>query len=148
MLNKPVLNVVVVASTFVLPVLSQSTDPRANDINGNGPPAWVASRDQKGSTPAPTKEEQKRAATERPVSGFVTDAEGKPVSGAIVQLKNTRTLQVRSFITREKGDYYFAGLSKDVDYELKAQSQGKTSAPKTLSSFDPKAAPVINLQIK
>jgi hypothetical protein len=92
--------------------------------------------------------DKKKAASERPVTGFVTDAEGKPVVGAIVQLKNTRTLQVRSFITREKGDYYFAGLSKDVDYELKAQLNGHSSPSRTLSSFDPKEQPVMNLQIK
>jgi hypothetical protein len=113
-------------------------------MNGNGPPAWTLSDGKKG----PSREDQKRAATERSLSGFVTNAEGKPVAGAVVQLKNTRTLQVRSFITREKGDYYFSGLSKDVDYELKAQSKGQTSSSKTLSSFDSKAKPVINLQIK
>lgn len=124
----------------------QRPDPKANDQTGNGPPAVVlgGSQGDKGGSAA----DKKKAASERPVSGFVTDADGKPVTGAIVQLKNTRTLQVRSFITREKGDYYFAGLSKDVDYELKAQLEGHTSAAKTLSSFDPKEQPVINLQIK
>src|SRR5450631_654411 len=71
---------------------------------------------------------------ERSVSGGVTDANGDPVPGAVVQLKNTRTLQVRSFIAKEKGDYYFAGLSKDVDYEIKAELNGKSSAARTLSS--------------
>jgi hypothetical protein len=113
---------------------------------GNGPPAFTLSQGQKDS--GQTKEEKKRAATERSLSGFVTDAQGKAVAGAVVQLKNTRTLQIRSFITRDKGDYYFSGLSKDVDYELKAQSKGHTSDSKTLSSFDSKAKPVINLQIK
>lgn len=143
MLNKSVVPVILLAGVLALPAFSQSTDPKSGD--GNGPPAWVASS---GSKDDRTKDEKKRAATERPVSGFVTDADGKPVSGAIVQLKNTRTLQVRSFITREKGDYYFAGLSKDVDYELKAQSEGKASSARTLSSFDTKPAPVVNLQIK
>jgi len=143
MLNKSVRRVALAASAFVIPAISQSTDPKAGDANG--PPAWVATT---GSKDDRTKDEKKRAAMERPVSGFVTDADGKPLANAVVQLKNTRTLQVRSFITRDKGDYYFAGLSKDVDYELKAQSAGKTSSAKTLSSFDTKPAPVINLQIK
>jgi hypothetical protein len=142
MLYRPVVRILAAAAVFTVSVLCQSTDPKAGD--GNGPPAWTLSNGQKG----PSKEDQKRAATERSLSGFVMDADGKTIAGAVVQLKNTRTLQVRSFITREKGDYYFSGLSKDVDYELKAQSQGKTSSSKTLSSFDSKAAPVINLQIK
>jgi hypothetical protein len=82
------------------------------------------------------------------LAGFVTDTDGKPIVGAVVQLKNTRTLQVRSYITRDKGDYYFSGLNKDVDYEVKAQSEGRTSPTRTLSSFDTKPQPVLNLQIK
>src|SRR3569833_586256 len=144
MFNRPLVRILAAAAVFTLPVLCQSTDPKAGDMSGNGPPAWTLSNGQKG----PSKEDQKRAATERALSGFVTDADGKAIPGAVVQLKDTRTLQVRSFITREKGDYYFSGLSKDVDYDLKAQSKGKTSSSKTLSSFDSKAAPVINLQIK
>jgi hypothetical protein len=115
---------------------------------GSGPPAVTLSQGQAQSTPPSTSSDKKKAAAERPVSGFVTDADGKPVAGAVVQLKNTRTLQVRSFITREKGDYYFSGLSKDVDYELKAELNGKSSSARTLSSFDSKAEPVINLQLK
>ena len=53
---------------------------------------------------------------EKSVSGVVTDEEGNPVPGAVVQLKNTKTLQVRSFIAKEQGEYYFHGLATDVDY--------------------------------
>jgi hypothetical protein len=101
-----------------------------------------------GQAPPQRPPKGEKASTERPVSGFVTDADGKPVVGAVVQLKNTRTLQVRSFITRDKGDYYFSGLSKDVDYELKAEFSGRSSPTRTLSSFDTKAEPTINLQLK
>ncbi len=128
-----------------LPAVSQnSPDPKSSDGLGNGPPAYTNARDNK----AGTSEEQKRAAAERPVSGFVTDAEGKPAAGAVVQLKNTKTLQVRSYITHEKGEYFFTGLSKDVDYELKASMSGHASTPHTLSSFDSRTQPVINLQLK
>ena len=144
--NRIALQLTLLAVAAIVPAWSQTTDPKASDTNGNGPPAWVLSQGQGDGKP--TKDEKKQAAAERPVSGFVTDADGKPVVGAIVQLKNTRTLQVRSFITREKGDYYFAGLSKEVDYELKAQSSGHTSTIRTLSSFDTKAQPVLNLQLK
>jgi len=85
---------------------------------------------------------------ERSVSGVVTDAGNSPVSGAVVQLKNLKTLQVRSFIAREKGDYYFRGLSTDVDYELKAESNGHSSATRTLSSFDSHTEATVNLQLK
>jgi hypothetical protein len=117
---------------------------------GNPPPALTLTGDGKDPdlNQKPTAAEKKKSALERPVSGVVTDADGKPIVGAVVQLKNLRTLQVRSFITREKGDYFFSGLSKDTDYELKALNKGQFSTPRTLSSFDTKAQPVLNLQVK
>jgi len=145
MTNKMAIQIAVLAAAAIVPCLSQSSDPKATDANGNGPPAVVITH---GTGETQTKDEKKKAASERPVSGVVTDADGKPLEGAIVQLKNTRTLQVRSFITREKGDYYFAGLNKDVDYEVKAVMNGHASATRTLSSFDPKPVPILDLQIK
>jgi len=85
---------------------------------------------------------------ERSVSGIVTDASGNPVPGAVVQLKNMKTLQVRSFIAKDKGDYYFNGLSTDVDYQLLAQANGKESAPRTISTFDSHPQVVMNFQLK
>jgi hypothetical protein len=85
---------------------------------------------------------------EKSVSGIVTDANGSPVPGAVVQLKNTKTLQVRSFIAKEMGEYFFQGLATDVDYELKADANGKSSGSKTLSSFDSHTEARVNLQLK
>jgi Carboxypeptidase regulatory-like domain len=84
----------------------------------------------------------------RSVQGVVSNAEGDAVNGAVVQLKNTKTLQIRSFITRDNGTYYFHGLGKDVDYELRADYQGSTSGAKTLSSFDSRKLAIINLKLK
>src|SRR5215472_7229188 len=39
----------------------------------------------------------------RVVQGVVSDAGENPVDGAVVQLKNTKTLQIRSFITKDHG---------------------------------------------
>jgi hypothetical protein len=85
---------------------------------------------------------------EKSVSGIVTDAGGNPVPGAIVQLKNMKTLQVRSFIAKEMGEYYFQALATDADYELKADSNGKSSGPRILSSFDSHLEAKINLQLR
>ena len=83
----------------------------------------------------------------RTVQGTVTSAEDAPVSGAVVQLKNTKTLQIRSFIAKEDGSYYFNGLSPDVDYELRAEYQGSSSSTKTMSSFDTRKTVTINLKL-
>ena len=89
-----------------------------------------------------------KAPAERAVSGVVTNDDGQPVPGAIVQMKNMKTLQVRSFIAKEKGEYYFNGLSTDIDYQFTAEWNGKTSATRTLSVFDSHPAVVLNLQLK
>src|SRR4051812_15569704 len=84
----------------------------------------------------------------RTVAGTVSDAQDAAVSGAVVQLKNSKTLQVRSFITQEKGAYQFHGLDPNVDYSLKAEFQGASSPVRTLSAFDSRKQPVINLKIE
>src|SRR2546422_3866098 len=48
--------------------------------------------------------------------------------------KNLKSLQIRSFITKDDGTYHFYELSPDVDYELKADFQGAASGSKTLRS--------------
>ncbi len=83
----------------------------------------------------------------RSVEGAVYDGHDRPVEGAIVKLKNTKTLQVRSFITQRDGTYYFHGLSTDVDYELKAEHGEASSDTKTLSVFDSRRKAVINLKL-
>lgn len=83
----------------------------------------------------------------RSVQGTVSDANDSAVDGAVVQLKNTKTLQIRSFITKDHGAYYFHGLSPDVDYELRAEYQDKTSPVRTLSTFDSRKEAIINLKL-
>jgi hypothetical protein len=90
---------------------------------------------------------QKDDANTRSVQGVVTSPDDSAVDGAVVQLKNTKTLQIRSFITKEGGTFVFQGLSPDVDYELKADHQGSSSQAKTLSSFDSRKKAVINLKL-
>jgi hypothetical protein len=46
------------------------------------------------------------------------------------------------------GDYYFHGLSTDVDYELKAEYNGRSSATRTLSTFDTRPDAKVDLQVK
>jgi len=95
-----------------------------------------------------TKKEKRQAATERVVQGHVSDPEDKFINGAVVQLKDLRSLQVRSFITQTDGEYHFSSLKIDNDYQLKADFNGMTSGWKTLSVFDTRKVPVINLKLE
>jgi hypothetical protein len=91
--------------------------------------------------------QKKGEETTRSVEGIVTTADDAPAPGAVVQLKNTKTLQIRSFIAKENGAYYFHELSPDVDYELRADLQGTSSGAKTLSTFDSRKKATINLKL-
>jgi hypothetical protein len=84
----------------------------------------------------------------RSVNGVVTDAASQVVAKAVVQLKDTKSLQIRSFITNTDGSYHFAGLSPNVEYQLKAEYQGAFSGKKTLSVFNSKKSVTINLKLK
>ncbi len=84
----------------------------------------------------------------REAEGTVINSSGRPVDRAVVQLKDTKSLQIQSFITDATGHYHFAGLSTDVEYQLKADYNGATSGWKTLSLFNTKKVATINLKLK
>jgi len=83
----------------------------------------------------------------RSVEGVVSNPDDSPAVGAVVQLENTKTQQIRSFITQQDGKYHFFELSTEVDFRLKADHNGATSGHKTLSSFDGRKKAVINLKL-
>lgn len=83
----------------------------------------------------------------RTLQGTVTVGD-QPASEAIVYLKNTRTLAVKTFIADKSGAYRFSSLSPNVDYEVYAEQNGKRSDTKTLSNFDSRKVAYINLRIK
>jgi hypothetical protein len=91
---------------------------------------------------------QQRAPAQRVVQGKVTDGANAPIKGAVVYLKDTRSLAVKSYFSDDEGNYRFGQLSQNTDYEVWAENNGKKSAVKTVSSFDSKSQFVINLKIE
>ena len=92
------------------------------------------------------KKIKKEEATLRAVQGTVFDADDKPVVGAIVQLKDVRTLQMRSYITKVDGEYHFSSLKIDDDYEVEARNNHMTSGAKKISIFDNRKIVIQNLK--
>ena len=90
---------------------------------------------------------QQRGPAQRVVQGKVVDAANAPIKGAVVYLKDSRTLAVKSFFSDDEGGYRFGQLSQNSDYEIWAEFNGKKSAVKTISSFDNKNLFYINLKI-
>src|ERR1017187_8520669 len=91
---------------------------------------------------AQDRKQKKEDASTRVVQGTVMDPDENFVNGAVVQLKDMRTLTVRSFNTQQNGAYHFSGLKVDDDYQLKAEYNGMASPWKTLSVFDSRKVPV------
>ena len=93
------------------------------------------------------KNKEKDDPTIRTLQGQVNDPDDKPVAGAVVQLKDTKTLQVRSFITQADGGYRFSGLRADTDYEVKADYNGMSSDNRRLSNFDTRKIATVILKL-
>jgi hypothetical protein len=86
--------------------------------------------------------------TIRMVEGVVLDQHSHPVAHAAVQLENDWTHQIRSYITQADGEYHFAGLDGDYDYQLTAEYDGLRSHVRKLSKFDSRQQPKIDLTIR
>jgi hypothetical protein len=84
----------------------------------------------------------------RAVQGKVLAPNGEELKGAVVQIKDTRTLWVRSYISEKDGSYQFVGLNPDADYEIFAKYRGRSSSTKTVSQFDSGQLVKIDLVIK
>lgn len=95
-----------------------------------------------------SREERREEANSRAVQGIVTGVGSAPAQGAVVMLKDLKTLQVRSFITQTDGTYHFSGLKADVDYELTAKSGDDSAGPRKLSVFDSRKEAIINFQLE
>ncbi len=89
---------------------------------------------------------QKKEPTVRLIQGTVTDKNDKPLSNAVVYLKDEKTLQVKSFLTDEQGRFRFGQLSMSTDYDVWADLGGTHSKTKTISSFNSK--PTIDYTLK
>lgn len=93
-------------------------------------------------------EKRKDDGTVRTLQGTVKLPDDSPIEAAVVKLKNVKTLQVRSFITKPDGSYLFGGLSTNADYEIWADHDGKSSETRTLSVFDSRKIAIINLKVE
>ena len=100
---------------------------------------------QFGGGVAPEKKE--KPITSRNLSGQITDNNDNPISDAIVYLKDTKTLSIKSYVSQKDGSYRFNALSMNNDYEVYAQKNEKKSPTKKLSQFDSRGEPRINLKI-
>ncbi len=84
----------------------------------------------------------------REVKGVVRDQYGHPLRGAVVQIENTATLEVRSYVTGESGEFHFAGILTNADYELRPKYHAQWGETRRLSKFDSHNPAVVNLTVR
>jgi hypothetical protein len=85
--------------------------------------------------------------TSRSVSGTVLSKNDAALNGAVVYLKNTKTLAIKSYIADDRGQFRFNSLSSNVDYELYAEYNGVRSGTKTVSAFDNRKSVELTLHV-
>jgi hypothetical protein len=83
----------------------------------------------------------------RSLTGMVVDKSGNALPGAVVQIENTKTLDVRTWITDKSGHYCFNELSGDIDYTVRAHYRRSWSRSRTLSKFNSKEKPELTLVV-
>ncbi|MBV9180486.1 MAG: carboxypeptidase regulatory-like domain-containing protein [Acidobacteria bacterium] len=82
------------------------------------------------------KDKDKDTRPGRLLTGKVLDKQDNTLANAIVYVTDTRTRAVKTFIVGNDGVYRFPALASNVDYEVYAQLNGKTSDTKRVSQFD------------
>jgi hypothetical protein len=84
----------------------------------------------------------------RTLVGHVVDDREQPLAKAIVYVKNTKNLAIKTYISEPDGTFRFSGLAPNIDYEVYAEHQGARSDTKTLSGFDSRRQVNMTLKIK
>jgi hypothetical protein len=91
--------------------------------------------------PPPAKE------TGRVIRGRVTDKNGEPVNGAMVEARAPGGSPVTA-ATDEQGIYSIAGLKLTADYEVRARKDGLTPATRKLSQYDSRKEVYLNFLLR
>jgi hypothetical protein len=96
-----------------------------------------------GATFAKDKEPQSPG---RLLTGKVLDKQDNPLANSVVYVTDTRSHAVKTYIVGADGSYRFPALSANVDYEVYAQLNGKTSDTKRVTQFDDRK--VVNVVLR
>ncbi|MBI3896336.1 MAG: carboxypeptidase regulatory-like domain-containing protein [Acidobacteria bacterium] len=123
---------------FTLGLLAQNPRDPSDPKGFQGVPGRVQ-------LPGPGGEEEQNG--RKNLSGQVVDKQGKGLAQAVVHLKNKKTLDVKTFISNDEGNYRFNGLDANTDYAVHAEYQGAMSRDRSVSSFDDRKEVYLVLEI-
>jgi hypothetical protein len=94
------------------------------------------------------KDKSGKEAKTRSVVGIVMDNSGKPLDGAIVELKPSAGGTGRTVTSVNGGKFRFDELSKTQDYQLRATFKQASSSRRTISQFDTKQTVTVELRLQ
>ena len=86
--------------------------------------------------------------THRTLVGVVRLPDSAVAQGAVVHLSNQRTGETRAFIAQSDGKYRFDGLERENVFTLFAEYKGLKSRTRSLTPFDSRDDPVIDLALE
>jgi len=87
-------------------------------------------------------------ATQRSLSGTITDTNHEPIRGAVVELRDETSRALMTYITEANGAYNFKRLDGNTDYVVWVVFRGRHSPTHTISKFDSHMDKVINFTIR
>jgi len=87
-------------------------------------------------------------ASQRTLSGVVSDTNHEPIRGAVVELRDESSQALMTYITETNGTYNFKRLDGNTDYMVWVVFRGRHSPSHAISKFDSHMAKVINFTIR
>ena len=84
----------------------------------------------------------------RNLHGIITDSSHEPIRNAVVQLRNSNTNQIITFITNTDGQYSFKRLDSHTDFQVWVEFRGMRSETRSISMFDSHLDKVINFTVR
>src|SRR5258708_33593317 len=84
----------------------------------------------------PSSAKEKDTSPGRLLTGKVIDGGDNPLPNAVAYVTDTRTRAVKTYIVGADGSYRFPALAANVDYEIYAQANGRTSDTTKMNQFD------------
>jgi Carboxypeptidase regulatory-like domain len=82
------------------------------------------------------------------IDGKVLGNGDAPLPSAIIYLQDSRSNNIRTFISTQDGSYRFGQIAPDQDYTLWAKYKDAKSPTKTISAYDSRQQLTIDLHIK
>ena len=84
----------------------------------------------------------------RILTGVVHLPDNSPAQGAVVRLHSQRNDETLAYITQADGKYRFEGLERETVFTLFAEYKGMKSRTRSLTPFDARDDPVIDLALE